>query len=77
MESYERGQPATDLEHDLGEAGASAAGAYTGAAGIDSGMFGVGAAGSGQEAATDVESDLGRPGDAYSAEPPATDPTLR
>ncbi len=77
MESYERGQPATDVEQDLGEPGASAAGADTGAAGIASGLFGVGAAGSGQEAATDVESDLGRPGDAYSAEPPATDPTLR
>ena len=77
MKSYERGQPATDIEQDLGEPGASVEGADAGAAGIASGLFGGGAAGSAQEAGTDNDAGPRRPGDAYSSEPPATDPTMR
>ena len=77
MESYERDRPATDIEQDLGEPGASVEAADTGTPGLGSGSLGVGAQSSGADAATDVEADLGRAGDAYSSEPPATDPTLR
>ena len=77
MESYERDRPATDIEQDLGEPGASVEAADTATADLGSGSSGVGAPTSGESADTDVEADLGRPGDAYSAEPAATDPTLR
>ena len=77
MESYERDRPATDVEQDLGERGASVEAADTATADLGSGSSGAGAPPPGEDTATDVEADLGRPGDAYSGEPPATDPTLR
>ena len=77
MESYERDRPATDVEQDLGEPGASVEAADTTTADLGSGATGAGAPPAGERAATDVEADLGRPGDAYSSEPPASDPTLR
>ena len=74
MESYERDRPATDIEQDLGEPGASVEAADPATTDLGSGSVGVG---SGQTEAPDVEQEAGRPGDAYSGETAATDPTLR
>ena len=74
MESYERDRPATNIEQDLGDPGASVEATDPATPGLGSGSVGVGA---GQTEAADVEQDVGRPGDAYSGETAATDPTLR
>ncbi len=61
MESYERGQPATDIEQDSGAPGSVET--IDGDRAGSGGLAGVEAAGSVESAAIDVEADLGSPGE--------------
>ena len=76
METYERGRPGTDIEQDLGGPGASVEAADTATADVGSGSVAGATPSAGGEPA-DVEQDVSYPGDAYTGESPATDPTQR
>lgn len=65
MESDDRYQLATDVEQDAGAPGSSADEVGGDRVGIGGALLGVGSVGSGRGAATDVEEDLGEPGEVW------------